>query len=127
MSQSNILFHKEYGTKPKKQRIVETTQIQHEPTSSLHAQIEDLRERLENLPYDEYKNITFSLPDGSKLELTRVSKKSKLPLILSVIGLSALMTTALLGLPQPYGIIMSIAIGGPLYVSLYGLKKHVRR
>lgn len=76
------------------------------------------------LSYDESRKIVLWLSDGSRIEYKRSEKKSKLPLILSALGLSALIPTALMGLPQPYGIILSVAMCGPLYVSLYGLKKN---
>ena len=55
-----------------------------------------------------------------RIELMRATR---LPLGLSATVLSSLIVASLLGLPPPYNIIAGIALGGPLFVSLYGLKK----
>ena len=46
------------------------------------------------------------------------SKKSKLPLIFSIGILSSLISSSMLILPYPFNIISSLAMGGPLAVSM---------
>jgi len=53
-----------------------------------------------------------------KLEKLR---KTRLPLKLSIAGLSVSIIAALLTLPYPYNWASAIALGGPLFVSSYGL------
>jgi len=53
-----------------------------------------------------------------QIELIR---KTRAPLALATSGLSAAIVAALLGLPSPYNIASAIALGGPLFVSTYGL------
>lgn len=48
-------------------------------------------------------------------------RKTRLPLKLSVVGLSVSIIAALFTLPYPYNWASAIALGGPLFVSSYGL------
>jgi len=57
------------------------------------------------------------------IEDKKTTKHSKLPSILSSIALSSLVIGSVIGLASPYNIITAIALSGPLFVSLYSLKK----
>ena len=59
------------------------------------------------------------------IERKSIKKKSKASAILFASTIGFLIGAALVAVPSPYSIVMSLALAGPLSVSLYGLKRMI--